>query len=289
VSNTSTGSSNFSLAYTVGGVAQTPVVLTGLPGGHTQVVHLPVTLAVPGTLPVVVNATVYPTGDPGCTAQDDVSFTVSGQVLAISMSEDDVTYCANQGLEMPMSVVNTGSAQATITFGFTFDGVTHEPVVFEGIPPGQSATMTMEIPPGDPVVKPLTCTVTAQITGSETCTLVQEGTVLVIAEECATTDVTPRVIDRVALSAYPNPVDRGAMTLAYAVPQQHAGRHVELTIYDVSGRVVRHVFAGTRESGEYAASWDLRSDDGALVSAGVYFSHLRVGPDKKTQRLLVIR
>jgi flagellar hook assembly protein FlgD len=134
----------------------------------------------------------------------------------------------------------------------------------------------------------LTCSVSASLPG-DVCSLQQEASVLVICEDCATTGVGERTIEQVTLSAFPNPVARGTTTIAYAVPAEHAGSRVELTIYDVSGRVVRHLTSGAMEMGEYSVAWDLRADDGAVVSAGVYFSHLLVGPEKRTQRLLVIR
>jgi uncharacterized membrane protein len=90
----------------------------------------------------------------------------------------------------------------------------------------------------------------------------------------------------VALGApAPNPT-RGETALAYRLP---VGQHVRITVHDVRGRLVRGLVDATRASGEYAARWDGRRDDGRLAPAGVYFVTLQAAQASRTQRVVLTR
>ncbi len=62
-----------------------------------------------------------------------------------------------------------------------------------------------------------------------------------------------------------------------------------LTIYDVSGRVVK-TFAGTPErSGRYEVTWNGTNDNGQHVGSGVYFCSLETGENRETRRIVLLK
>jgi hypothetical protein len=72
------------------------------------------------------------------------------------------------------------------------------------------------------------------------------------------------------LSAGPNPA-RGRMSVLYALPRAGA---VSVAVHDLQGRRVRTLFAGAREAGRYAITWDGTLEDGRRAGDGVYFVRL---------------
>lgn len=64
---------------------------------------------------------------------------------------------------------------------------------------------------------------------------------------------------------------------------------VELSLYDVAGRRVRKLYAGDLHAGAFRIPWDLRSDQGSAVGAGVYFVRLTTRDFQRADRMIVIR
>jgi flagellar basal-body rod modification protein FlgD len=64
---------------------------------------------------------------------------------------------------------------------------------------------------------------------------------------------------------------------------------VTLSIYDVAGRVVRTLEAGSRGAGLHEVRWDGRSEDGRVVAAGTYFAALEAGGEVVTAKLNVLK
>ncbi|HEV8480251.1 MAG TPA: FG-GAP-like repeat-containing protein [Candidatus Eisenbacteria bacterium] len=94
----------------------------------------------------------------------------------------------------------------------------------------------------------------------------------------------PRLPGRVALAASPNPA-RGPVSFAYAMPR--AGQ-VELGIYDLRGRLVRHLLSGTKNAGSYREAWDGKNSSGVAVPAGVYFARGAFGGHPALAKLVVM-
>jgi hypothetical protein len=80
----------------------------------------------------------------------------------------------------------------------------------------------------------------------------------------------------------PNPF-RPMAALRFSVP---GAMHVELSIFDVTGRRVAVLREGYTEPGEYTATWYGTDDGGAEVSPGVYLARLASG-NKVVSRKLV--
>lgn len=100
-----------------------------------------------------------------------------------------------------------------------------------------------------------------------------------------TTDVPLAGAAPARFSAGPNPFRNGAaLQLALAHPGV-----VNVTLYDVSGRAVRHLSQGWMPAGTHTLSWDGVDDGGVAAPAGLYLARLR-GPDgEATARLMRVR
>jgi hypothetical protein len=97
-------------------------------------------------------------------------------------------------------------------------------------------------------------------------------------------DATSR---RVALRpAMPNPF-QSRTVFAYDVAQR---AHVTLRVYDVSGRLVRSLIAGSeQDAGRHSVEWDGQDDAGHVAAAGLYFARLEAGGRSDVCRLARMR
>lgn len=85
--------------------------------------------------------------------------------------------------------------------------------------------------------------------------------------------------------AAPNPFTT-ATAVRFDLPRAES---IDLSIYDVAGRLVRRLAAGPLEPGSYALPWDGADADGRRVAPGIYFSVLRSSTGRSTQRLVRLR
>jgi hypothetical protein len=68
-----------------------------------------------------------------------------------------------------------------------------------------------------------------------------------------------------------------------------AGTHVELSIYDIRGRLVRTLVNEEIPAGPSVRTWDGTDRRGNLVSSGLYLYRLDWGKDTATGRVLLVR
>ena len=92
------------------------------------------------------------------------------------------------------------------------------------------------------------------------------------------------------LANYPNPFNPETW-----IPYQLAeSAEVALTIYDMSGEIVRRLTVGHRAAGMYesrsrAVYWDGRNQLGESVASGLYFYTLTAGEFTETRRMLILK
>ena len=96
-------------------------------------------------------------------------------------------------------------------------------------------------------------------------------------------DAVPTVC--AAYQNYPNPFNP-LCTIRYDIPK--AGR-VSLTVFDVSGSLVRTLVNGWREPGVYGEIWDGKDAGGAPMPSGVYFYSLKSGDFVATRKMVLLR
>jgi hypothetical protein len=84
----------------------------------------------------------------------------------------------------------------------------------------------------------------------------------------------------------PNPFNPTTL-IRYDVPE--SGGEVSLTIYDVSGRVVKTLVSGVQSAGEKSVAWNGRDDTGQAVASGVYFYRLVAPAYTKTHKMVLMK
>ncbi len=87
------------------------------------------------------------------------------------------------------------------------------------------------------------------------------------------------------IAAFPNPFNPQT-TVKFTNPR--AGR-VDLAVFDVTGRLVRHLLAEQMTAGQHHAVWDGRSDAGQPAGSGVYFARLRVSGEVRSVKLMLVK
>ena len=84
--------------------------------------------------------------------------------------------------------------------------------------------------------------------------------------------------------AFPNPFNPSTV-IRYDLAVSGA---VRLLIYAVNGQRIRTLVAAIQSPGAYQVQWDGRDDRGAVMGSGVYLSELRVGAQRRVQRLVLL-
>ena len=98
----------------------------------------------------------------------------------------------------------------------------------------------------------------------------------------------------VLLPPFPNPltVGDGVMRFPYSVPQEarDAGTQMTFEIYDVSGRrMVEERFSVSGSGALPVPTWDGRLSGSQPAAAGVYLYVMRLGSEKRSGRLMILR
>ena len=94
---------------------------------------------------------------------------------------------------------------------------------------------------------------------------------------------------------FPNPFWSGATSRFAGNPettiryQINGSRHVELTIYDVMGKVVRKLVDAEQPAGEYTVRWDGKEANGKTVASGTYLYKLTADDLTQTRRMTLMR
>lgn len=66
---------------------------------------------------------------------------------------------------------------------------------------------------------------------------------------------------------YPNPMDN-VTQIKYALPK---ASRVSMSVYNISGQLVKSLVNELQEPGQYSISWDAKDEKGQRVAPGVYF------------------
>ena len=84
---------------------------------------------------------------------------------------------------------------------------------------------------------------------------------------------------------YPNPFNP-TTTLRYDLPEDAL---VNITIYDMMGRVVRIMVNGEQNAGFKSVRWNATNDKGASVSAGLYLYTIQAGDFRQTKKMVLLK
>jgi hypothetical protein len=84
----------------------------------------------------------------------------------------------------------------------------------------------------------------------------------------------------------PNPFETQT-TLRYGVPA--GGAKVVVSVFDVSGRLVKTLVEARQDGGIYGLAWDARDERGHAVASGVYFIRAEIGAWRGSRKVAVVR
>lgn len=84
---------------------------------------------------------------------------------------------------------------------------------------------------------------------------------------------------------FPNPFNP-TTTIPYRLERDS---HVNLSIYDLTGRVIRTIIDQSKTSGSHSASWNSTDNAGQLVPSGVYFVRLQVGNNVEARKMILTK
>ena len=83
----------------------------------------------------------------------------------------------------------------------------------------------------------------------------------------------------------PNPFNPET-TIRYDLP---GARAVRLSLYNLSGQLIRTLVDGERAAGHHTVVWDGRDDAGRAVASGTYLYRLQAETRVETRKLLLLR
>jgi hypothetical protein len=84
----------------------------------------------------------------------------------------------------------------------------------------------------------------------------------------------------------PNPFNPTTM-LSFTVPPP--GGHVSISVYDISGRLVRTLHEGPAFPGFHEVTWDGRDALGNRVASGIYFARMDAPDFSAARKMLLIK
>ena len=84
---------------------------------------------------------------------------------------------------------------------------------------------------------------------------------------------------------YPNPFNP-ITTLRYGLPEDAM---VNITIYDMMGRIVSTLVNENQSSGYKTLQWNATNDSGQPVSAGVYIYAIKAGNFAQTKKMILLK
>lgn len=84
---------------------------------------------------------------------------------------------------------------------------------------------------------------------------------------------------------FPNPFN-GETIISFSLPR---AAMVDLAIYNVLGRTVRHLASGRYPAGEHRIRFDGLADSGAPLASGVYFYRLKTPALTESKKMVIVK
>jgi hypothetical protein len=117
----------------------------------------------------------------------------------------------------------------------------------------------------------------------------QVGHVLDLIMSCGANTTPDGVPDTPAYTRldgnFPNPFNpKTAIRFSLA-----ANEHVNLSVYDISGRLVKELVNSSMISGDHEIIWDGKNNSGNKAASGVYFYKLNAGDFSGTDKMVMLK
>jgi hypothetical protein len=84
---------------------------------------------------------------------------------------------------------------------------------------------------------------------------------------------------------YPNPFNPTTQ-IKYALPEDAL---VSISIYDVTGRMVKSLINMNQSTGYHSLRWDATNYSGEAVSAGMYIYTIQAGQYRATKKMVLLK
>ena len=84
---------------------------------------------------------------------------------------------------------------------------------------------------------------------------------------------------------YPNPFNPTTQ-IKYDLPED---ANVNITIYDIMGRVVNNLVSSHQTAGYNSIQWNATNNEGQLVSAGLYLYRIEAGQFRQTKKMVLLK
>jgi hypothetical protein len=96
-------------------------------------------------------------------------------------------------------------------------------------------------------------------------------------------------VDLLVGSPYPNPFNPSTSVKLYVAPGVSGSADLELGVYDIQGRLVRHLHSGLIASGWHTLVWDGQDDRGRGSASGLYFMRATSGTMSSVQKMTLVK
>ncbi len=210
-------------------------------------------------------------------------YNVDGQTAVLDVQGavvDEITGLAKEGFRVKVKNLSTKASLSKVTSVETAEGYN---MTFVDLKAGHAARIgdVLEISADSPNpligVQPVRHTVTVDDVKNSTIQLEE----LIAYEIPAETEL---------LRNFPNPFNPETW-IPYHLSED---AEVNLTIYDISGEVVRDIDVGHQTAAKYdtrakAIYWDGRNRFGEQVASGIYFYHLDAGDFSGTRKMVILK
>ncbi|MDD8018555.1 MAG: T9SS type A sorting domain-containing protein [Bacteroidota bacterium] len=92
----------------------------------------------------------------------------------------------------------------------------------------------------------------------------------------------------IQLTNYPNPFNSSTI-ITFSVSRTFLNNRIELTIFDVQGRLLKQLINQAMSEGNYSVRWDGTLENGKVAASGIYFYHLTVGTQRQIGKMSLIK
>ena len=99
----------------------------------------------------------------------------------------------------------------------------------------------------------------------------------------SSTDHLPKKLD--IRHAHPNPFNN-SVSISFEMPNS---KNVNLTIFDMKGRLVRQLSLGVLGIGSHKVLWDGKNNLGNELSSGIYMAVLEIGDKFNVQKISLVK
>ena len=99
----------------------------------------------------------------------------------------------------------------------------------------------------------------------------------------SSSDYLPKKLD--ISHAHPNPFNN-SVSISFEMPNS---KNVNLTIFDMKGRLVRQLSLGVLGIGSHRVLWDGKNNLGNDLSSGIYMAVLEIGDTFNVQKISLVK